>query len=109
MIVTNRNRLTKLKQTTINADSISDVTSLPEKANSLIFVVEGTGEFSVRFEHSPDGSNWYAINELDPFSTDASQSLSSFINTFKYFRAKVDIGAGGGSVTDMSIYFSKEA
>ena len=108
MIVTNRNRFHLNKVTTFTSDSISNTQALLSKAEGLIFVVDGTGEFSVRFEHSPDGSSWYAINELDVFSSSASQSLSSFINTFKYFRAKVDIGSGGGSVTDISIYYSKE-
>ena len=83
---------------TVTADSISKTILLPLKAKGLIFEVNGTGEFSVRIETSPDGTNWYSINELDPFSVDTMQSLSDTINIFKYVRAKIDIGISG-SVT----------
>lgn len=83
---------------TVTADSISKTIKLPLKAKGLVFEVNGTGEFSVRIETSPDGTNWYGINELDPFSVDTMQSLSDTINIFKYVRAKIDIGTSG-SVT----------
>lgn len=89
-----------------NSDNISAVHKLPdESTNGLIFLVDGTGEFSVRFETSYNGQDWYAINELDAFSVSSMQSLSSSINIFSYVRAKIDIGAGGGSVDKLSIFY----
>lgn len=87
-----------LIDSSITVDSISKTIKLPLKAKGLIFEVNGTGEFSVRIETSPDGINWYGINELDAFSVDTMQSLSDSINIFRYVRAKIDIGTSG-SVT----------
>lgn len=92
----------------VSVDSISDTLLLNEDANSLIFEVNGTGQFSVRFEMSPNKTDWYGIQELDAFSTDAAQSLSDSINMFRFLRAKIDIGSGGGSVTVCKVHFRKE-
>ena len=45
---------------------------LPQYADSIIFEVKGTGTFSVNFEHSADGVNWYpvAASPLNPVTTD---------------------------------------
>lgn len=92
------------KGQSITSDTITRVISLKKDVkldpnSSLLFQVDGTGEFSVRFEMGDDEGNWYAVNELDPFTTSATQSLSSEIAVLYYVRAKVDIGPGGGSVT----------
>ena len=34
---------------------------LPQYVDSLIFEVKGQGTFSVEFQHSADGTNWYTI------------------------------------------------
>lgn len=87
-------------------DNISNVHKMPESAdNGLIFLVDGTGEFSVRFETSYNGQDWYAINELDAFSVSSMQSLSSNINLFSFVRAKIDIGDNGGSVDTLLIFY----
>lgn len=92
----------------VSADSISNTVRLDSKSKAIIVEVNGTGEFSVRIESSPNGTDWYAINELDPFSADSMQSLSSDINIFRNLRAKIDIGNAGGSVTTCKIHFRKD-
>ena len=52
---------------TVSADAISDTARLPFKCSSLIIEVNGTGEFSVIIETSPNGTDWYSINELDAY------------------------------------------
>lgn len=37
------------------------MTELPQYVDSIIFEVKGTGTFSVEFQHSADGTNWYTI------------------------------------------------
>ena len=34
---------------------------LPQYVDSIVFEVKGTGTFSVQFQHSADGVNWYNI------------------------------------------------
>lgn len=34
---------------------------LPQYVDSIVFEVKGTGSFSVTFQHSADGTNWYSI------------------------------------------------
>lgn len=92
----------------ISVDSISNVERLHPEATSLIFEVNGTGEFSVRFEMSPNGTDWYGIQELDKFSSDSVQSISDSINIFRQLRAKIDIGPNGGTVTVCKVHFRKE-
>lgn len=36
-------------------------TELPQYVDSIVFEVKGTGTFSVTFQHSADGTNWYQI------------------------------------------------
>jgi len=36
-------------------------TELPQYVDSIVFEVKGTGTFSVQFQHSADGVNWYNI------------------------------------------------
>lgn len=91
----------------VSADSISKTIRLESKTKGLIIEVNGTGQFSVRIEASPNGTDWYGINELDPFSADSMQSLSSNINIFRNLRAKIDIGTSG-SVTVCKLHYSKE-
>jgi len=104
MIVTHTINFIK---STATADSISDTIRLDNIINGIIVEVNGTGEFSVRIETSPNGTDWYGINELDPFSADSMQSLSSNINIFRNLRAKIDIGANGGSVTLCRLHYAK--
>ena len=37
------------------------MTELPQYVDSIIFEVKGTGTFSVEFQHSADGTNYYTI------------------------------------------------
>lgn len=92
---------------TVSADAISDTLRLPFNCSSLIVEVNGTGEFSVAIETSPNGTDWYSINELDAFSVDTIQSLSDSINLFRYLRAKIDIGTSG-SVTVCRVHFKRD-
>lgn len=92
---------------TITSDSISDTLLLQDHVQGLIFEVNGTGEFSVRFEMSNNKTDWYGIQELDPFSADAVQSLSESINLFRFIRAKIDIGTSG-SVTVCKVHSRKD-
>ena len=93
---------------TISSDGISSVIVIDGEAEGgLIFEVNGTGEFSVRFEMSSNGTDFYAINELDSFTSDAVQSLAASINLFRFVRAKIDIGSSG-SVTLIKVHSRKE-
>ena len=96
-----------LISSTVTSDSLTAPINLPGDANSLLVEVNGTGEFSVKIEMSSDGTNFYAINELDAFTSDAVQSLSDSINLFPRLRAKIDIGSSG-SVTKCKIFFRKD-
>ena len=95
----------KLIDSAVSVDSISETGRLPTDATSLIVEVNGTGEFAVRIEMSPNGTDWYGINELDVFAADSVQSISDSMNIFRKLRAKIDIGANGGSVTVCSVHF----
>lgn len=101
-ITTNSKPLIK---STVSVDSISDTITLPLRAKGLIFEVNGTGNFNVRIECSPNETDWYGIQEIDPFSVDSMQSLSDQINIFKFIRAKIDVDAGG-TVTVCKIHYS---
>jgi hypothetical protein len=95
---------------TITSDTITGSISFKKEAQAdpdtaLLFEVNGTGEFSVRFESGDGVGNWYAISELDNFTTSATQSLSSNIAILPFVRAKVDIGPGGGTVTLIRLHF----
>lgn len=89
----------------ISSDSVTSAQLLPHRAKGLVFEVNGTGEFSVRFETSTNGSDWYSIQEVDPFSVDSIQSLSDDLNILKFIRAKIDIGSSG-SVSICAVHFS---
>jgi len=104
-MITNTNQ--SLISQPVTVDSITEVLLMKPDVKALLFEVNGTGEFSVRFEMSNNKTDWYAINELDAFSADSVQSLSDSINLFAFIRAKIDIGAGGGSVTVCTIHSRK--
>ena len=59
------NTTQKLISSPVSSDSISDTLLLDPDVRALIFEVNGTGDFSVRFEMSNNKTDWYAINELD--------------------------------------------
>lgn len=101
------NTTQKLISSPVSSDSISDTLLLDPDVRALIFEVNGTGDFSVRFEMSNNKTDWYAINELDSFTADSIQSLSDSINLFAFIRAKIDIGSTG-SVTVCNIHSRKE-
>ena len=66
----------------VTSDSVSSSVVIDEDSKGgLIFEVNGTGDFSVRFEMSNNGTDFYSINEIDSFTSDAVQSLSSSIKT----------------------------
>lgn len=48
---------------------------LPQYADSIIFEVKGTGTFSVQFQHSADGTNWYSIGSA--LTTDSIMTLDN--------------------------------
>lgn len=91
----------------VSSDEITSVLLMNPDVKSLIFEVNGTGEFSVKFEMSNNKVDWYAINELDTFSVDSIQSLSDSINLFGFMRAKIDIGPSGGAVSVCRIHSRK--
>jgi hypothetical protein len=91
-MITNTNQ--SLISQPVTVDSITEVLLMKPDVKALLFEVNGTGEFSVRFEMSNNKTDWYAINELDAFSADSVQSLSDSINLFAFIRAKIDIGDG---------------
>ena len=101
------NSSVNLIESTITSDTVGSVKELHRKAHGLIIEVNGTGDFSVRIEMSPNGTDFYSINELDSFTSDAVQSLSDSINVFKFLRAKIDIGSSG-SVTKCVAYFKRD-
>ena len=39
----------------------NETQKLPQYVDSIVFEVKGTGTFSVEFQHSADGTNWYPI------------------------------------------------
>ena len=52
------------------------MTELPQYVDSIIFEVKGTGTFSVQFQHSADGINWYPIL-VDPSDPATEAPLTS--------------------------------
>ena len=92
-------------QGSVTSDTLSRTIKLHPKTKGVIVEVSGTGSFSVRIESSPNGTDWYSINELDAFSVDSMQSLSSSINLFRFLRAKIDVESGG-LVSKVALHYS---
>tara|TARA_A100001035_G_C27386349_1_gene322304 strand:+ start:110 stop:424 length:315 start_codon:yes stop_codon:yes gene_type:complete len=91
---------------TASADTVTKPLMLPLKAKGIILEVNGTGSFSVRFESSPNGVDFYGVQEIDPFTGDSMQSLADSINLFKYMRVKIDVDSGG-SVHICKLHYTK--
>lgn len=91
---------------TVSSDSVTKPIMLPFKARGIILEVNGTGNFSVRFESSPNGVDFYGIQEIEAFTGDSMQSLGDNINLFKFMRAKIDVDSGG-TVSICKIHYTK--
>lgn len=54
----------------------NETQKLPQYVDSIVFEVKGTGTFSVQFQHSADGVNWYPIL-VDPSDPSTETPLTS--------------------------------
>mgnify|MGYP003108952582 CR=1 FL=1 len=76
-------------------------TELPQYIDSLVFEVKGTGTFSVQFQHSADGTNWYQIG-----SALSSNSISVLDNDSEHIFLNVR-AVISGTVTVCKVHFRR--
>ena len=76
---------------------------LPQYADSIIFEVKGTGSYSVQFEHSADGVNWYDIG-----SALTSDSIMALNNASEHILLNVRaVITGSGTTEIVRVHFRR--